>query len=369
MHLPYDIKWYWANEGYQKPSMEKYFNLIKTFSNFDRFADEVISSNEILKESIADGGKYSFNISGTFIEQCKWNMEVISSFHGLLNSGNVELLASPYYQSVCSLFENHSDFIEQVKKHSSTINDIFDEKVQTLVNTQLLMSDEIARSAYQMGFRCMISEGSHNIVRKNDPVYVYKNHLPVILRHINLSEDIERRFSEKKWTGYPLIADKFAAWVNSMEGDVLTLYINYDSLSSHRKDSELIHDFIRDLPKSLASHDIQMITPSEAVKLYSARPLETLKRESTARYGINSLIGNHVQHIYMHELTGAGKELENIKDRSYHSSLQHIYRCLQQSSIMHDMNAVNYPLAYERAVNNLSILSDLKRALISGDKQ
>ena len=49
-----------------------------------------------------------------------------------------------------------------------------------------------------MGFRCLIAEGSRNLMNGYDPVHVFENHLPTLLRHINLSEDLELRFSEKE---------------------------------------------------------------------------------------------------------------------------------------------------------------------------
>ena len=86
-----------------------------------------------------------------------------------------------------------------------------------------------------------------------DPVHVFENHVPTLLRHINLSEDLELRFSKKDWQGYPLIPEKFVDWINSMDGDVLTLYINYQNICFHYRNKSMIADFIRLLPETLKS--------------------------------------------------------------------------------------------------------------------
>ena len=104
---------------------------------------------------------------------------------------------------------------------------------KTFVNTQLLYTGRVGRMLAEMGFRCLIAEGSRNLISGYEPVHVFENHLPTLLRHINLSEDLELRFSEKNWEDYPLTPEKFANWISSMEGDVLTLYFNYTDLCVH----------------------------------------------------------------------------------------------------------------------------------------
>jgi hypothetical protein len=45
-----------------------------------------------------------------------------------------------------------------------------------------------------------------------------------------------------------------------------------------------------------------------------------------------------------------------------------MYRYMQQSDIFLEMNAEGRRLGYEKAVNNFSILSDMKRALTEAGK-
>ncbi len=358
---PYKLKWYWPSEGYKKPSFDIYFE-----SNTDNhdFVNNILKLNEIIKNSINSGAKYTFNISGPCLEQIVANKELLKSFKDITNTNCVEFTASPYYQSVSFMFHDKSEFISQIEKHVNLIKNTFHQNPQTLINTQLFISDEITKLGEELGFTCMIGEGSHNILQKDDPTYLYKNHIPLLLRHINLSEDIEKRFTNHTWSGYPLIADKFTAWIDSIEGDIITLYLDYDSIIKHLNQSDLIIKFIEELPKSLAKAGIEMVNPLDVTTRCKTYPLSSLKKEMTARYGVNSLVGNHVQHIYMHELEHTLYQINKTDNKGY----QDLHRCFQQNSIFLDMNSTNYPLAYENAVNLFSIFSDFKRGLIIGEK-
>jgi alpha-amylase len=150
-----------------------------------------------------------------------------------------------------------------------------------------------------------------------------------------------------------------------MEGDVVTLYFNYDTLAKHHRNESKICKFVRELPQALADHGVEMITPTEAVRKYKDKivKLTTLKTETTARYGMHSMMGNHMQHLYLNELVIIGQELENIKDVREYDTFKHIYGCLGQSDLLLDMNSNNFQIAYERGVNLFSILSDLRRAI------
>jgi alpha-amylase len=370
VHLPLNLKWYWPAYEYTKPSIDKYFDLPQVYSTFEKISNDIIRTNEVLKESIKSGGNYSFNISGTFIDICKkWNFDVIESFKELSNTEKVEFTSSSYYHSLSSLYNDSFEFRDQIKKHRNEINNLFEQNPQTFVDSELLLTNHTGSILKEQGFECMISEGSSNLLDGTDPVHVYTNQLPILLRHINLSEDIETRFSDRSWTGYPLIADKFASWINNMEGDVVVIYFNYDTLARHHKNESNIFQFLKELPESLKKYDIKMEKPSEAVKKHQQVKLDNLNIESTARYGMDSLTGNHMQNLYLCELMRINKDLQKIKDSPDYNFLKQIYGYLQQSDIFLDMNYNSLPLAYERGVNNFSIISDFRRAVIEAAGQ
>ncbi len=321
-----------------------------------------------MSKSIDNGGKYTLDVSGVFLEQCQWSPSVVDGFRKL-DQECVSFAASPYYHSVCSLFEDMDEFRQQVQKDVETIKDKFGHQTRTFVNTELLYEQRTMEVLKDMGFKCFISEGSPNVLNGSVPMHVYDNIVPTLLRHINLSEDLEVRFLDKKWSGYPLIADKFASWIAGMEGDVITLYIKYDAINTHLSNDPEILGFLRYLPLSLKKHNIEMVLPEEAVDMFRMKSLSSLDSMRTARYGMHNLMGNHAQHLFINELADLGKQLLKVQDPVKKADLQRIYRYLQQSEILLEMNLEERRLGYEMAVNDLLILSDIERAIIMAGKE
>ncbi len=368
VHLPLPLRWYWPREGYAEPHMEKYFDMEKAYNNFTKLAENVEILNDTLSRSINNGGRYTLDISGIFLEQCKWEPAVIDGFRKL-DRKKVSFAASPYYHSVSSLFPDLTEFREQVEMDVRKIKEILGRDAKTFINSELLFEKRTMAILKEMGFECFISEGSPNITNGSDPMHVYDNEVPTLLRHINLSEDLEIKFSDRTWTGYPLIADKFASWIASMDGDVITLYIKYDSINTHLQKNEEILTFLRDIPLSLKKHGIKMLLAEEAANIFKKIKLSSLDSKITARYGMHNLLGNHAQHLFMHELVDIGEQLKDVGNPEIRNKLLEIYRYMQQSEIFLEMNAEERRLGYERAVNNLSILSDIERSIIeAGEK-
>ncbi|WP_094226472.1 alpha-amylase [Methanolobus psychrotolerans] len=367
VHLPLPLRWYWPQEGYGEAHIEKYFDMEKAFHNFKKLAENLETLNDTLSRSIDNGGKYTLDVSGVFLEQCKWAPEVIDGFRKL-DPESISFAASPYYHSVCSLFPDLTEFREQLEMDIEMIKELFGQEPKTFVNTELLFEQRTMKMLKEIGFKCFISEGSHNLMNGYDPTHVYSNDVPTLLRHINLSEDMEIKFSDKGWPGYPLIADKFASWIASMDGDVITLYIKYDAMNTHLQNNKEILEFLQDIPLSFEKHGIKMLLPEEAVEMFNKTELSSLDSKMTARYGMHNLLGNHAQHLFMHELVDIAKQLKMVKQTERKTELQRIFRYLQQSEIFLEMNSEERRLGYERAVNDLSILSDIERAILEAGK-
>lgn len=365
VHLPYSPKWYWPVEGFSGVSeMDRYFDRNYIFSKFIKISRHLLRLNELIMESVERGGRYSFDLSGPFLEQCRWDSELLESFCELAESRDVELTGSCINHSFSSLYPDLSWFKEEVLNYKGMLQEMLGITPRTFVNTELLYTERVGDILAELGYKCLITEGSRNLMNGYEPVYLFENHLPTLLRHINLSEDLELRFSEKDWEGYPLIPEKFADWISSMEGDVLTLYFNYTNLCFHYKNKSTIADFMRNLPRALKNKGIEMLTPSEAVEKFTPQKLPTLRSEKTIRYGMHNAVGNHAQQLYLRELVRVGEELSRLKGKNDYWKLKQVFGYLQQSEIFFSMNPGTIREGYEKAVNYFSILSDFRRVVI-----
>lgn len=365
LHLPFHMKWYWPADGYRIPEISTYFDQERIFTDFQRMAVNIRRTNKVLERSIANGAAYTLNLSGTFLDQCPWDPEVLNSFKELTDTGNVSFAASTYYHSLSALYPDLTDFKEQVWMHMEKVSELFGVTPLAFVNPELMISGNTGGVLKKLGLKCMIAEGAKNLLHADVPSRVYSDDMPTLLRHIDLSEDISKRFCDKSWEEYPLIADKFASWIERIEGDVITLYLDYGSIAWNESKAGGMFQFLADLPLSLEERGISMIKPEDAVSRFDKVKLDTLKTESAARYGMESLLGNHAQHFYLKELEIIGQELREHPVASDNPHMRHMFGYLQQSDIFLDMNTVNIT-GYERAVNNLSILSDFRRAILEG---
>jgi alpha-amylase len=365
VNLPYSPKWYWPVEGFSGvPEMDRYFDRENIFSKFIKTSRQLLRLNNLILESVERGGKYAFDLSGPFLEQCRWDPELLESFRELRETGSVEFTGSCSNHSLSSLYPDLSWFQEEVLIYRGALQELLGVIPKTFVNTELLYTGRVGRMLVELSYSCQISEGSKNLTCRREPVNVFENHLPILLRHINLSEDLELRFSEKNWRDYPLTLEKYSDWISRIEGDVLTLYINYANLCTHYEKNRIIVDFIRDLPSVLKNRGIEMLTPSEAIKRFTPLRLPTLETEQTIRYGMHNAVGNHAQQLYLRELVRVGEELSELKGSKHYWKLKHLFGYLQQGEIFYSMNPGSIREGYEKAVNYFSILSDFRRAVL-----
>ena len=63
--------------------MDRYFDRENIFSKFLKTSRQFLHLNNIIMESVEKGGRYSFDLSGPFLEQCRWDPELLESFHEL----------------------------------------------------------------------------------------------------------------------------------------------------------------------------------------------------------------------------------------------------------------------------------------------
>ena len=186
----------------------------------------------------------SFSITGSAVEQFKaYAPEVLDSFKALAATGCVEFLGETYSHSLSSLY-SVDEFKQEVKLHSAMLKEEFGVKPTAFRNTELIYSDDIAKAVEGMGFKTMLAEGAKHILGWKSPNFVYTdaadNKLRLLLRNYKLSDDIAFRFSNEGWPEWPLTADKFAEWVASENGDVVNLFMDYETFGERLASSTLL---------------------------------------------------------------------------------------------------------------------------------
>lgn len=374
---------------HQPVRLRKYhfFDIGKNHDYYDDFANRTITrniaercylpANRILLDLIRKYGnnfKVSFSITGLAIEQFRmYAPEVIDSFKELANTGCVEFLAETYSHSLASL-DDEAEFARQVKRHADLMKEVFGVNPVSFRNTELIYSDEIGEMVARMGYSTMLTEGARHILGWKSPDYVYTNSinpkLKLLLKNFRLSDDIAFRFSDRSWDQWPLTADKYAGWLNAADGEIVNLFMDYETFGEHQDAETGIFDFISALPEQVfAKTDFEFLTPQEvAAKHQPVAPLHVPYPISWAdeERDVTAWLGNELQNEAFEELYKLRTKVETLKD----PDLSYDFDCLQASDHFYYMCTklfsdgvvhqyfTPYDTPYEAFINYMNVLSD-----------
>lgn len=229
-------------------------------------------SLNVLQQMIQDHGKYfkvAFSLSGVGIEQLEMHApQVLEKLQELNNTGCVEFLAEPYSHGLSSLV-NEECFAADVKKQMEKMKEYFGQTPTVIRNSSLIYSDDIGLQASQMGFKGMLTEGAKHVLGWKSPHYVYNcalaPNLKLLLRDVNLSDDISLRFNNSEWEGYPLFADNYIDKIASLpdEEQIINIFMELSALGIAQPLSSNILQFIKALPACAKEKGITFSTPTE----------------------------------------------------------------------------------------------------------
>jgi alpha-amylase len=371
------------NVGKNADPLSTYFNHELNYWIFEKVAKKCyIPTNRLLLDLINKfDGKFriSFSLTGTFVEYCeKYIPSLLDSFRDLFATGAVDLIEETYFHSLSSLYDDLDEFEEQVKLHNKMMKRIFNYKPRVFRNTEAIFDNRIAKKVSEMGYKGILTEGTEKILDWRSQNYLYKPvdvDIKVLLRNYTLSDDVGFRFSARGWPGYPLTADKYAHWLASCEGDVINLFIDYETFGEHHWIETGIFDFLDHLPEEVLKHrHLDFVTVSEAVERYE--PVGEIDVPwaiswADADRDVSTWLGNNMQTACFNELKDIGKKIKDKNDKD----LLYIWRLLQTSDHLYylstkgmedgDVHAYFSPYSgpYEGFINYMNILQDLKQRL------
>ena len=365
----------------------RFFDIGKDSHYYDDFANRTILKrvaqkcylpmNELLLKAIKESdGKFkvAFSISGSALEQFdRYAPEVIDSFRELAATGCVEFLCETYYHSLAAL-GSEAEFVHQVNKHKAAIERYFGVTPKAFRNTELIYSDAIGQQVCKMGFKTMLTEGARHIMGWKSPNYVYTDELQpklkLLLRNYSLSDDIAFRFSDRNWDAWPLTAEKFTGWLSDAEGDIVNLFMDYETFGEHQSVDSGIFDFMAALPRTvLAGGGFDFRTPSEITAKYkSVAELSVPEAISWAdeERDLSAWLGNELQNEAFQKLYGLEEKLSILDDQILWADYGHLqesdhfyYLCTKFFSDGEIHKRFNpYDTPYEAFINYMNVLSD-----------
>lgn len=220
--------------------------------------------------------KVAFSLSGVGIEQLEMHApQVLEKLQELNETGCVEFLAEPYSHGLSSL-ANEETFAADVKKQCAKIEEYFGRKPTVLRNSSLIYSDDIGGQVAAMGFKGMLTEGAKHVLGWKSPHYVYNcniaPNLKLLLRDVDLSDDISLRFNNSTWSGYPLFADTYINRIAATpaEEKLINIFMELSALGIAQPLSSNILEFLKAIPVCAKEKDITFSTPSEVCKNFKS---------------------------------------------------------------------------------------------------
>jgi len=322
--------------------------------------------------------KISYSISGPLLEQAeKFVPEVIASFQKLVATGQVEILSETYYHSLSFLYSKE-EFDRQVIMHRKKVKELFGQTPKVFRNTELIYNNDLAQHLEELKYIGILAEGADHILNWRSPNFLYQpkgtQKIKLLLKNYQLSDDIAFRFSSKDWKEFPLTAEKFAGWVNQVNGngDVVNLFMDYETFGEHQWVDTGIFEFLKSLPRELCRHpDNYFVTPSESVKLFPTRgeiDVPNFISWADVERDLSAWLGNDIQRDAASQIYALESSVLKTRDRKLiddwrrlQTSDHFYYMCTKwfaDGDVHKYFNPYESP--YEAFIAFMNVLTDLR---------
>jgi len=208
------------------------------------------------------------------------------------------------------------------------------------------------------------------------PDYVYncevQPKLKILLRNYSLSDDIAFRFSNKDSGDWPMTAEKFLSKLKATEGDIVNLFMDYETFGEHQSSASGIFDFMRALPGMVISDGtFEFVTPTSAARKHkSVGDLEVMDPISWAdeERDVTAWLGNELQQEAFNKVYAMTEKLSIVNDPILWNDFGH----LQESDHFYYMSTKffsdgevhkyfnPYDTPYEAFINYMNVISDFQ---------
>jgi alpha-amylase len=315
------------------------------------------------------------------LEQFKrYSPETLKTFVQLAETGCVEFIAETHYHSLSFLYDR-DEFVEQIRLHSALMEELFGQKPKVFRNTELTYNNDVAQVVAGEGFNAILTEGADYVLGYRSPTFVYNPpncpDMRMLLKNYRLSDDVAFRFSNRAWKEWPLSAEKFAGWVNQINGNgyVCNLFMDYETFGEHQWEDTGIFGFLRALPGEVLKYaDNDFLTVSQAADRYppvgEVDVPHMISWADTER-DLSAWLGNAMQANALHEIYRLGADIKAKGDpvllddwRKLQTSDHFYYMCTKYFADGDVHKYFNpYESPYDSYINYMNIVDNLRSRL------
>jgi len=272
---------------------ERYLHKVATYCYYP--------ATEMFLDLVEGGLKLSIGFSFSILRQMEsWDQNLFNLFQRLVAHPNVELVDVEPYHSFLPLCDL-ATFTKRISKSREDLKKVFGKKPVVTDTTEMLMSSGIYQALNEAGFKGALLDGRPWVMEWREPTHLYHmgKDMMLLARHYDLSDDVGYRFSNKGWSGFPLLADSYAHWLRETWGDFVVLAWDYETFGEHHSRDTGIFEFMRHLPDEMGRRGIRSLMPSEIIDEYSDRsyhlPLPAFPCTWAGNGGMEFFLGNAAQ--------------------------------------------------------------------------
>ena len=317
---------------------------------------------------VRKGMKLAIGFSFSFLRQAMmWDQELLNLFRELVAEENVEIIGVEPYHSFQFLLDLPA-FVSRMRWMADEVERLFAKRPVVTDTTEMCMSATLYDALDSAGFRGAVMDGRPWVLQWRESTHLYrygdetsyarpietgrrnadagaqliepipaaprkrgksqsanvdgerKSSPYLLTRHVELSDDVGFRFSNRNWSGYPLYADTYAKWIADTQGDFVFLGWDFETFGEHHRADSGIFDFARALPRELLKRGVSFSTPGELIDRYSNAerayylPLPVFPTTWAGSGGIEFFLGNSAQRTLfqlMGNVYGAAQLTEN----------------------------------------------------------
>jgi len=193
----------------------------------------------------------------------EWRPDALASFARLSDYKSVEFLGETYYHSLAALYD-WDEFHRQRQLHQSTLRKYLNREASVFRNTELIYSNEIAQAIAPF-YQGILGEGVDWYMEGHHPNHVFRvpkgKGLGLLLRNHRVSDEISFRFPE-----IGLNADEFLDRIEALPGEIINLFLDYETFGEHIKADIGILDFLEEIFKKAVERKIKFRKPTKAIE-------------------------------------------------------------------------------------------------------
>lgn len=299
--------------------------------------------------------KFALGISGVALEMFEMHApDFIEQLKRLADTGCVEFVAQPYSYGLSSIYDEEG-FVNEVKRQSKKIKQLFGKNPAVFANSNMIYSDEIGSMISSMGYKGVLTEGAKHVLGWKSPHYLYNStnnpNLCLLLRDFKLSDDISLRFSNPDWNEYPLFADRYIGWIDAFpqEEQIVNIFMDLSALGIAQPLSSNILEFLKALPVCAKEKGITFSTPSEIIS--KLKPVSSIDVPYPISWcdeerDISSWNGNILQREALDKLYGIAERVHMCNNKLVLQTWDY----LQASDYFHMMSTKNTGVGIDRGI-------------------